>query len=79
VIDTPPGGDSLRVPERISTSRGGAASGRPSTASRDRSRPDPQINFTERLLVSSVSVSEVKLTVIGGLQLGENVAVAVRS
>jgi hypothetical protein len=36
-----------------------------------------QINVTERLLVVSVRVSDVNWTVIGGLQSGENVAVAV--
>jgi len=35
-----------------------------------------QINVTERLFVVSVSVSDVNLTVIGGLHDGENVAVA---
>ena len=35
-----------------------------------------QISLTERLFVVSVSVSDVNLTVIGGLHDGENVAVA---
>jgi hypothetical protein len=43
----------------------------------NRSQPPrlPQINLTERLFVVSVSVADVNWTVIGGLQLGEKVAV----
>jgi hypothetical protein len=49
----------------------------PRAANRSEPIPLRQINVTEMLLVVSVMTSDVNETVIGGLQSGLNVAVAV--
>ncbi len=73
---TPPG----CVARRCGSQRGEPKEGRqvaapPCGVNRSEPPRPPQINLTERLFVVSVSVAEVNWTVIGGLQLGEKVAV----
>ncbi len=68
------------APRRCGSQRGEPKEGRqvaapPCGVNRSEPPRPPQINLTERLFVVSVSVAEVNWTVIGGLQLGEKVAV----